>query len=290
MRLRLWSVPICLVLTFAGAYVAVIESDSFQDCIERAQYKASQTPPYKNPSSVPVTLLMRERCIGSFVNDNANAIIALFTIVLAGSTIGLWFSTEQLWKVSNDTLDHAEKTAQRELRAYVHLKDVKFTPRHHRATIGAHGPVQGAIHTMQLGVILENSGHTPTRKTLMNINHSLRTDGLPITFDYPSGTKTELAMIGPHSGVFAPIINLPAADIVKLVAASHRLFVWGWVDYDDVFPDTSRHRTEFCLEVIPDRGMPITDENTTLRSENWGPFNGADGDCQRQPDPFQIPT
>ena len=41
---------------------------------------------------------MRERCLGAFVNENANGIIALFTIILAGSTFGLWFSTNQLWK------------------------------------------------------------------------------------------------------------------------------------------------------------------------------------------------
>src|SRR2546430_16620090 len=26
-----------------------------------------------------------------------------------------------------------------------------------------------------------------------------------------------------------------------------KLFIWGWEDYSDVFPDTGRHRTEFAV-------------------------------------------
>lgn len=96
MRQRI-AVFVGLIVVCAVSWFLVQTSATFGDCVERAQYKSSQTPPFQKPSSVPVTLLMREQCLGTFVDENANGIIALFTIILAGSTIGLWFSTSKLW-------------------------------------------------------------------------------------------------------------------------------------------------------------------------------------------------
>lgn len=49
---------------------------------------------------------MRERCWGDFANQNANAIIALFTVALAGSTIGLWIVTGVAARAAKIAADH----------------------------------------------------------------------------------------------------------------------------------------------------------------------------------------
>jgi hypothetical protein len=37
------------------------------------------------------------------------------------------------------------------------------------------------------------------------------------------------------------------ADIQKCAAGTHHYYLWGWVDYNDVFEDTPRRRSEFCF-------------------------------------------
>jgi len=216
--------------------------------------------------------------------------VAAFTLFLVIFTGMLWGSTHRLWGVTVETLKHAEATAQREMRAYVHVTKAPITDRRHMPTIGANGLIPGNIHTFQIVVELENRGRTPTRHGLMNVNHIQQAEPLPKDFPYLDGPKTETVLIGPDHGVMSPVINVPVDRMMQVVRGNQRLFIWGWIDYNDVFPGTPRHRTEFCFEIVPDRGMPITDENTTLRSEFHGPHNGADGDCQRQPKPFHVPT
>jgi hypothetical protein len=64
--------------------------------------------------------------IGTWADAHHDAIEALsaigvfvFTIVLAVSTAFLWRSTKALWKVTDKTLRHAERTTERQLRAYI---------------------------------------------------------------------------------------------------------------------------------------------------------------------------
>jgi hypothetical protein len=47
-----------------------------------------------------------------------------------------------------------------------------------------------------------------------------------------------------------------------------QLFLFGWVEYDDIFPDTMRHRLEYCYEVrIQVGGQWLTNFDT------YGPHN-----------------
>lgn len=91
--LKRFALPIGIALAFCAALVIVQSSEAFQDCIENAQYKAVQASHPKQLSDVPVTFIMRERCWGDYVHRQSDVIIALFTIILAGSTIALWAVT-----------------------------------------------------------------------------------------------------------------------------------------------------------------------------------------------------
>jgi hypothetical protein len=59
-------------------------------------------------------------CLGDFTHDNAEAIIAAFTVILAFSTIFLWVATR-------DLVSGADITAQRQLRAYVFVSGAIVT-------------------------------------------------------------------------------------------------------------------------------------------------------------------
>src|SRR5690606_24652996 len=45
--------------------------------------------------------------------------------------------------------------------------------------------------------------------------------------------------------------------------------LFGFVEYDDVFPDCSRHRTEFCIEIWRGKGIDINNYTSARH-------NGAD--------------
>ena len=62
------------------------------------------------------------RNTAEFANRWAALIAALSTFVLAIFTWRLWLSTHRLWSVTNKTLEHAERTTRRELRAYVSVE------------------------------------------------------------------------------------------------------------------------------------------------------------------------
>jgi hypothetical protein len=57
-----------------------------------------------------------------------------------------------------------------------------------------------------------------------------------------------------------------------------KIWVWGWVEYGDVFVDTPRHRTEFCAELSVN-GLPGHQCFYGLRIHSK--HNAADHDCMK---------
>src|SRR4051794_2471417 len=51
--------------------------------------------------------------VARFLHTYEHELVAGFTIVLAFSTIGLWLATKHLWEITDETLNHAEQTAER---------------------------------------------------------------------------------------------------------------------------------------------------------------------------------
>lgn len=215
--------------------------------------------------------------------------VAAFTLFLVIFTALLWGSTHRLWKVTSDTLTHAERTAIRQLRAYVSVKEILMEQFRHpdKPTIYAGITQQGDIHHFRMGAIVENGGATPTRKAIINVNHELRDTALPSNFTFPDGELTENAAIGPGGTYGTPGFFVSIADIRKIIAKEKKLYVWGWIDYNDVFDDTPRHRTEFCFDISPDEVPDGT--NLYMRFPTHGRYNGIDGDCVRQPQPYKEP-
>jgi hypothetical protein len=209
-----------------------------------------------------------------------DTLVALFTFGLFVATLFLFRATQKL-------VVGAQETAQRQLRAYVSVKEIVMDALRNPPHYGLQGEVQpGAIHSFRFSVIVENTGQTPTRHSLININWQVRPDVLPATFDYPDG-EPEIAVIGARSPFGTPGFFISLADVNRVAAREQRLFLWGWVDYDDVFEATPRHRTEFCFEAIADRLLDAG--NIPMRFPNFGRYNAMDADCVRRPEPFKAP-
>lgn len=80
------------------------------------------------------------------------------------------------------------------------------------------------------------------------------------------------------AGPFAIPMNIISDAIIEKIY----LYFYGWCEYDDVFQGTSRHRTEFCLKLVPIQRLSDAVEGAkrsavTLRYHPE--HNGADNDC-----------
>jgi len=84
-----------------------------------AEGTAPQTELQKNVGSFSVWAHAYRGCLGHFVHDRHNEILAAFTVILALSTIFLWFATRDLVK-------EAKRTSERQIRAYVSIKNAGF--------------------------------------------------------------------------------------------------------------------------------------------------------------------
>jgi hypothetical protein len=107
--IRRAAMPVGILVVSLCLWWFVEASDNFRDCIENAQYKTAQTSNYKKISDVPITINMRANCWGHYVNDYGSGTVAIFTIVLAGSTIGLWLVTSNSVRIAEKTLTELER-------------------------------------------------------------------------------------------------------------------------------------------------------------------------------------
>jgi hypothetical protein len=126
---------------------------------------------------------------------------------------------------------------------------------------------------------LENSGTTPPRclrYTMFGVvipSESVRT----LRFE-PMHETAKSGFVGPKSS-----IDIHAADVHE-VGPGKKTLVWGWVEYDDVFEPSDRHRTEFCFEFGTGALVDLDDGDTTLLPEflMHERHNGMDGDCMHK--------
>jgi len=283
---RSWLIAILIVIV---APAVVWFSDAFQQCMDKCYYESANYEPEKGIRQIFSTLGWAKTCTGQCLKEDGGAITAFFTLVVGFFTAALWLSTRALWQVTTDTLEHSERTAIRELRAYVSVDEIlmeQFRGPDMVATT-VHQIIPGPVRAHRISALLKNGGQTPTRKAIVNANHELRDAELPSDFDFPDGKLTESAAIGP-GGIFGtPSFFISNSDAEEIVSKKKRLYVWGWIDYDDVFENTPRHRTEFCFDISPDE---VPDKgNIYLRFPTHGRFNGIDGDCVRQPRPYEEP-
>ncbi len=170
---------------------------------------------------------------------------------------------------AKDALAHARSSAQQELRAYISLERIDFRWTDNHAAV--------------VEVTWRNTGETPIRRALAQLNMRIEDDEITEDFDFadkPPDTPDPIH-IGPGQ---MRTIHTPEkvheVDIGAVASKRRHINIWGWIEYNDVFKGTARHRTEFSsvLRILGSKvGTP------TYVWESFGPMNGADEDCHHKP-------
>ena len=109
-------------------------------------------------------------------------------------------------------------------------------------------------------------------------------EGIPSGFSFPDMwdprelNEYSVISVGPQSSLKGRTISIPTEAMIEAAEERQRIFIWGWAEYDEVFPNAPRHRTEFCAE-IKVMGNPKTPDfnNFTLSFERQ--HNGVDEEC-----------
>ena len=83
--------------------------------------------------------------------------------------------------------------------------------------------------------------------------------------------------------MYTPGISVSADEFKELSQKEITMLIWGWADYDDIFPYTKRHRTEFCLQI---KVITQPDGGRRIQLPTYPRFNGFDDECLNKPKPY----
>jgi hypothetical protein len=212
-------------LIFLSALVVGLErgfSPFFQNCIKQHQNSASLAAAYV-------------QCTGIFINTNGNGITALATVVIAAFTATLWVTSSRQAELTKEAL-----IANR--RAFI--TPVNFLQ------IWELDSASG-LYNWRLRPQWRNTGETPTKDMVLHVQCEIRNAQLPQGYNF-TYQEADIAhgIIGPkvdmHGGLAPRGAAITPQDILDAQNVRKFIYLWGWVKYFDVFPDTPRHTTHFC--------------------------------------------
>jgi len=170
----------------------------------------------------------------TFIDWKPDAITAAATIVLAALTTILAFGTIFLWRSTRRLVFGAERTAERQLRAYV--------------TVGSEGISQfgGPAVTSIANVSVRNVGQVPARDVRWFINAAFSDNGRESNFPIGNDVFGQNLTIQPNTAmVRSQRFEIGNEETyTKFREGKNFLYVWGEITYLDGFDN--RRYTLFC--------------------------------------------
>ena len=250
---------------------AVLMRESLDAMVWQAQ---AQTTPPQAQVRVPS---WRNRFICDIrVTDVALIGFAAF-LLLATVFQGLWML--RAVRASDRTASLVQEGLISAQRAYVSLREFQVAL--------TKNPLNDEIQTCTIQPIWENTGTTPTRNGRGHVNWKYFDRSVPADFDFAdfdelgnrilSYDSYKPLIVGPRATALSPIIGMEPAVLRQVRDLQGKLLIWGWAEYDEVFSDAKRHRTEFAYLVVVS-GSPASH----VGFSQFKLHNGVDEDCMKQ--------
>ncbi len=198
-------------------------------------------------AGIIIAFLMKADDAIGYLNSNGGAVTAIFTIVLAFSTVGLWQATYRLWDAAERQMDLTRQAALASTASAQAAKDAvdlgRVTSEHQlRAYVSAYS------FTTPLGIVdaegrlciqytIKNDGQTPASNVVIQYGCWIASPNEePQWRDY--ATRSVPLNLAPGRSIMnaAAIIIPPNEDQwSKLRARALHLHFFGQIDYTDVF-------------------------------------------------------
>jgi hypothetical protein len=195
--------------------------------------------------------------------------ISIFTLVLVIVTRRQAILTKEAVRISERALISTE-------RAFVFLDD--FDP---EIVYGRRGNQSGDFNNLTVNQLAirprwRNGGNTPTKDMTIIVNWTLWSGGLPVGFSYAYGENVVPApmFLGPKATEWSEPIRIPANVATTALHGGESIFIWGRVEYRDIFDKTRLHFTEWCYKLVFVRVQPSPQTQFVA----FGPHNRSDED------------
>ena len=169
-------------------------------------------------------------------------------------------------------------------RAFVYISGL-----HHEVDVAKNDKGKTLI-SIRIYHHFKNSGATPTKRLIHHSSWKAFEGDIPENFDFPDlGDQEKVpVVIGPGGEILSAPLIIPANNVESAMKGVDAIYMWGWIDYDDVFPDSPRHRTEFCSKLLlpglNDAGFPV------VQTLHYKRHNGSDDECLKPPSPYVKPV
>ncbi|MCE7886240.1 MAG: hypothetical protein DYH13_01880 [Alphaproteobacteria bacterium PRO2] len=158
-----------------------------------------------------------------FLGLGAEDWIALFTVVLAIATILLAVFTAKLWSSTKQLVEGADKTAQRQLRAYVCVSGANILPTQ-------------TPDVFYIRIQIKNVGMTPAYKFVGHLNAEIcNFPGVP-NLNLPIPPLESKSTVGADQTMDINLFyRISAADWQAIQARTKAIYAYGRLDYEDIF-------------------------------------------------------
>lgn len=180
------------------------------------------------------------------LNYYAALVAALVTAVIAWFTWSLTDSTRKQWQASSKQADIAEASLTKLNRPFVLPGLLMAFPERDAAK---------KIASFSLRLQLKNEGNSPAMRVTFFVNYIVLRSEMPDDFDFGDrrsvdGRPSTPVVIGIKSHTTTGTFSVPIETIREIWAKNYRLYLWGWITYEDIFGlRTTPYRTQFCWEV-----------------------------------------
>jgi hypothetical protein len=158
-----------------------------------------------------------------WVERNEHFLVAFSTVIIGAFTLVLAVVTGFLYRATRDLVEGAERTAERQLRAYVHVAEVKVIDDDNLIT-----------YYMEI----RNFGQTPAHNVSLRYGIALKDYPLTAVLDLPKDLKSISAVVPPQVAIhvnFTPPQPLGPNRRNRLSQRTAAIYVFGTITYDDVF-------------------------------------------------------
>jgi hypothetical protein len=219
------------------------------------------------------------------VRWTAALFFATFGLIVATGVLG-YFAYRQLRDmkasiaVAGDAAEAAKKSAKiaedaliSTERAFVFLED--FDP---------NWSVQPRGSALQFGFFnikprWRNNGTTPTRNMAIAVNWTHREGDLPAHIPGTYAEEPVRMFLGPQATEWSEAIRIPGNIATDALYERTHIFIWGRVDYEDVFNGTAPHFTEWCYRL---RFVNPAGGNIQTQFVAFGSYNRSDEDSREK--------
>lgn len=272
-------------------------SAAFQQCVHtRKDYSAYHELREKHllPVGINVRIRLHIACGLHVANGYHDDLAAFSGIAVAAFTATLWWATLGMLSVSRKQLEAIRKQGEHAERALVSAERAFVFQRNMDISAGL--DPDGTVLAWVIIPSWENSGSTPARHVVCHVSLDYQQGYLRLSdsFNFPERwdvgePEVFMVSIAPHGQIGDAAKRIPIAELMASLQKKKRIFMYGWIEYDDAFPGTERHRTEFCVEIIV-RSDPRVDYGKAPAGSRSVPFlfsfqgrhNGAEDECSKK--------